>query len=160
MRRDTKKKSKTTRKLTQKQNCKTIQNKMIGQLINAKEYSLKPKATIQQTGKTGFNTDAIEQLKIDETKAVVLAPDTQDKNVLYMAVIPADGNEAAFAVRKSGMYFYINTKQLFDRMEFDYLKHTIIFDLVRCAKYDEAIGGDCYKMTARTKQRTAEENDE
>ena len=58
---------------------------MIGEVINAKDYSLKPKATIQQTGKTGFNTDAIEQLKIDENKAVVLAPDTQEKHVLYMA---------------------------------------------------------------------------
>ena len=55
---------------------------MIGEIFNAKDYSLKPKATIQQTGKTGFNADAINQLKIDENKAVVLAPDTQDKKVL------------------------------------------------------------------------------
>ena len=48
---------------------------MIGEIFNAKDYSLKPKATIQQTGKTGFNADAINQLKIDENKAVVLAPD-------------------------------------------------------------------------------------
>ena len=133
---------------------------MIGQLINAKDFSLKPKATIQQTGKTGFNTDAIEQLKIDENKAVVLAPDTQEKNVLYMAVVNAEGNETAFAVRKSGAYFYINTKQLFDHMEIDYQKNTVIFDLARCTKYDDAIGGECYKMTARSKPRTAEENDE
>lgn len=133
---------------------------MIGQLINAKDFSLRPKATIQQTGKTGFNTDAIEQLHIDENKAVILAPDTQERNVLYMAVVKAEGNENAFAVRKSGAYFYINTKQLFDHMEMDYIRHTVIFDLVRCAKYDEAIGGKCYKMTARIKPRTAEENDE
>jgi tRNA(Ile)-lysidine synthase len=63
---------------------------MIGEIFNAKDYSLKPKATIQQTGKTGFNADAINQLKIDENKAVVLAPDTQDKKVLYMAVVEAD----------------------------------------------------------------------
>ncbi len=133
---------------------------MIGEVINAKDYSLKPKATIQQTGKTGFNTDAIDQLKIDETKAVILAPDTQDKKVLYMAVVNADSNDCAFAIRKSGAYFYINTKQLFDHMEYDYIKQTIIFDLVRCDKYDEAIGGECYKMSARFKPRTAEENDE
>lgn len=133
---------------------------MIGEVINAKDYSLKPKATIQQTGKTGFNTDAIEQLKIDENKAVVLAPDTQEKHVLYMAVVDADSNDRAFAVRKSGAYYYINTKQLYDHMEFDYAKNTIIFDLVRCDKYDDAIGGECYKMIARAKPRTAEENDE
>ena len=95
---------------------------MIGEVINAKDYSLKPKATIQQTGKTGFNTDAIEQLKIDENKAVVLAPDMQEKHVLYMAVVDAESNDRAFAVRKSGAYYYINTKQLYDHMEFDYAK--------------------------------------
>ena len=73
---------------------------MIGEIFNAKDYSLKPKATIQQTGKTGFNADAINQLKIDENKAVVLAPDTQDKKVLYMAVVEADNCEHAFPIRK------------------------------------------------------------
>ena len=130
---------------------------MIGQLINAKDYSLKPKATIQQTGKTGFNADAIEQLKIDETKAVVLAPDTADRHVLYMAVVDANANEGAFAVRKSGAYFYINTKQLFDCFEIDYVKNTIIYDLVRFDKGDEILGGECYKMTARSKPRAPED---
>lgn len=133
---------------------------MIGERINAKAYNLKLKATIQQTGKMGFNADAIEQLQINENKAVFLAPDTQEKNVLYMAVVEAEGNDTAFAVRKSGAYFYINTKQLFDQMEFNYAKQTIIFDLSRCAKYDEAIGGECYKMTSRIKPRTVDENDE
>ena len=85
---------------------------MIGEIFNAKDYSLKLKATIQQTGKTGFNADAIEQLKIDENKAIVLAPDIEDKHVLYMAVVEADACDHAFAVRKSGMYYYISTKQL------------------------------------------------
>ena len=77
-----------------------------------------------------------------------------------MAVFEADTNDRAFAVRKSGAYYYINTKQLYDHMEFDYTKNTIIFDLVRCDKYDGAIGGECYKMIARVRTRTAEENDE
>ena len=132
---------------------------MIGQAFNAKDFSLKPKATIQQTGKLGFNTDAISQLEIDENKAVVLAPDTQDKRVLYMALVPAD-NDSAFGIRKSGMYYYINTKQLFDCLDFDYQKHTIIFDIVRFDKYDEQIGGECYKMNARIKLRNEEDNEE
>lgn len=133
---------------------------MIGEIFNAKDFSLKPKATIQQTGKMGFNTDAISQLEIDESKQVVLAPDTQDKRVFYMAVLAGETNENAFAVRKSGVYFYINTKQLFDHLDMDYVKNSIIFDLVRFEKYDEQIGGECYKMIARAKPRTTEEKDE
>ena len=132
---------------------------MIGEIFNAKDYSLKPKATIQQTGKTGFNADALNQLKIDENKAIVLAPDTQDKKMLYMAVVEADNCEHAFPIRKSGAYYYINTKQLYDHMEFDYTNNTIMFDLVRCDKYDDVIGGECYKMIARSHTRTSDENE-
>ena len=133
---------------------------MIGQIFNAKEYALKPKATIQQTGKTGFNSDAIRLLKLDENKAVILAPDTQDKEIFYMAVVDANTNDNAFAVYKSGLYYYIPTKQLFDHLEIDYIKHTNIFDLVRYDKYDDAIGGECYKMVARSKPRAGDDSDE
>ena len=47
-----------------------------------------------------------------------------------------------------------------NNLALDYIKNTIIFDLARCNKYDEAIGGECYKMIARVRTRTAEENDE
>ena len=129
---------------------------MIGQIFNAKEFSLKPKATIQQSGKLGFNRDAIDQLKISEEKGVVLAPDTSDKKVYYMAMVDIQG-EHVFPVRVSGQYFYINTKQLFDKLEVDYANNSCIFDLVRCDKYDEQIGGECYKMTLRMSVRTQED---
>ena len=132
---------------------------MIGTIFNAKEYSLKPKATIQQSGKLGFNRDAIEQLKISDGKGVILAPDTSDKKLFYMALVD-ETCEQAFPVRVSGQYFYINTKQLFDKLEIDYVKYTCIFDLVRCDKYDEVMGGECYKMIGRTNERTQDDNTE
>ena len=132
---------------------------MIGQIFNAKEFSLKPKATIQQSGKLGFNGDAIDQLKISEERGVVLAPDTNDKKVYYIAMVDTL-SEQVFPVRVSGKYFYINTKQLFDKLEVDYPNYSCIFDLVRCDKYDESIGGECYKMTLRMSPRTQDEIEE
>ena len=76
-----------------------------------------------------------------------------------MAII-SDLTEEAFPVRVSGKYFYINTKQLFDKLEVDYPNNSCIFDLVRCDKYDEQIGGECYKMTLRMSPRTQEEIEE
>lgn len=129
---------------------------MIGQIFNAKEFSLKPKATIQQSGKLGFNGDAIEQLQIDASKSIVLAPENGNKEIYYMALV--EGNpEYAFPIRVSGKYFYANTKQLFDKLELPYVEISYIFDLVRCEKYDQEIGGECYKMIARTKPRTQED---
>lgn len=130
---------------------------MIGAIFNAKEYSLKPKATIQQSGKLGFNRDAIDQLKISDGKGVVLAPETSDKKVFYMALVDEPG-EQAFPVRVSGQYFYINTKQLFDKLEIDYAQNTCIFDLIRYDKFDEPIGGECYKMNLRMSERTQDDS--
>jgi len=133
---------------------------MIGTVFNAKEYSLKPKATIQQSGKLGFNRDAIDQLKISEGKGVIIASDSSDKKVYYMALVD-DPGEAAFPIRISGQYYYINTKQLFDKLEIDYAVTSYIFDLIRCDKYDEQIGGECYKMKMRTStSRTQDEIEE
>jgi len=130
---------------------------MIGTLFNAKEYSLKPKATIQQSGKLGFNRDAIDQLKISDGKGVILAPDTGDKKTYYMALVD-EPTQQAFPVRVSGQYFYINTKQLFDKLEIDYTRNSCIFDLIRCDRYDEQIGGECYKMTLRMSVRTQDDD--
>ena len=132
---------------------------MIGTVFNAKEYSLKPNATIQQSGKLGFNRDAIDQLRISDGKGVILAPDTSDKKLFYMALVDNPG-EMAFPVRMSGQYFYINTKQLFDKLELDYVQNSYIFDLVRCGKYDEQIGGECYKMNMRIYARTQDDIEE
>lgn len=132
---------------------------MIGTIFNAQEYSLKPKATIQQSGKLGFNGDAIKQLKISEDNGVIIAQDSSDKKLFYMA-LTSNENETAFPVRKSGPYFYINSKQLFDKLELDYVQKTYIFDLVRCSKFDAEIGGECYKMSMREMPRTQDDKEE
>ena len=128
---------------------------MIGTIFNAKDLTQRLKATIQMTGKLGFTQDTIDQLRINQDKSIVMAPDDENANVLYMCVLETKP-EYAFPILKSGPYFYLNTKQLFDKLERDYQKNVIIFDLSRCEKYDETIGGDCYKMTARVKVRTNE----
>lgn len=128
---------------------------MIGPIFNAKDLTQRLKATIQMTGKLGFTQDTIDQLRINQERSIVMAPDVEDTNILYMCVLDTKP-EFAFPILKSGPYFYLNTKQLFDKLEMDYQKNVIIFDLSRCEKYDEEIGGECYKMTARSKVRTGE----
>ena len=63
-------------------------------------------------------------------------------------------NEDAFPVLKSGNYYYLNTKQLFDTLGYQYRKSTVMFDLARFEEGDAQLGGECYKMIARTKERT------
>ena len=121
---------------------------MIGQIFNAKEFTKKLKVTIQATGKLGFTADTISQLQLTTDCSILIAPDSEDSQVLYMAVLRTI-DESAFAVLKSGSYLYLNTKQLFDRLGIRYAISTIMFDLSRFEDGDAVLGGECYKMTRR-----------
>ena len=126
---------------------------MIGQIFKAKEFTKKLKATIQSTGKLGFTADTISQLQLSAECSILIAPDSESREVLYMAVLRSM-NEDAFPVLKSGNYYYLNTKQLFDTLGYQYRKSTVMFDLARFEEGDAQLGGECYKMIARTKERT------
>ena len=126
---------------------------MIGQIFNAKEFTTKLKVTIQSTGKLGFTADTISQLQLTTDCSVLIAPDSDSKQILYMAVLRTQ-NETAFPVLKSGNYYYLNTKQLFDKLGFSYTTGTVMFDLSRFEEGDSQLGGDCYKMTMREKRKT------
>lgn len=131
---------------------------MLGKIYDGKSCSHRLKATIQQTGKLGFTQDTITEMRLSKETFCRIADDTESKNILYLGVLRQDA-DCTFQVMKSGNYFFLNTKSLFDQLGFDYKNNVIIFDIVRCQEYDTAIGGDCYKMEARTKKRTNGENE-
>ena len=63
---------------------------------------------------------------------------------------PADN---AFPVNKAGDYYYVNTTKLFEKINLDFKKKNCMFDMSRAPEYDEAIGGECYKMQLRATDR-------
>ena len=140
-----------------KYNLFIFQHLMIGQVFNAKEFTKKLKATIQATGKLGFTADIISQLQLTTDCSILIAPDSDDSQVLYMAVLRTI-DETAFAILKSGSYLYLNTKQLFDCLGIQYTKSTVMFDLSRFQEGDSVLGGECYKMTMRTNPKKASDN--
>lgn len=126
---------------------------MIGQIFNAQEFSQKLKATIQRTGKLGFTAETITTLQLSPTSYVRIAPDTDDKNIFYLAVINQQ-IEDGFKVYRSGDYVYLQTKQLFDKIGLDYVKWNIMFDMSRYEDGDSPMGGACYMLNLRKKERT------
>ncbi len=125
---------------------------MIGQIFDAKELTQKLKATVQRTGKLGFTSETLAVLNIKQGTHVRIAEDTESKRVLWLGVLqePADN---AFPVNKAGDYYYVNTTKLFEKIGLDFRKKNCMFDMSRCADYDEAIGGECYKMQLRVTDR-------
>lgn len=125
---------------------------MLGQIFDAKELTQKLKATVQRTGKLGFTAETLEALNIHQGTYIRFAEDTESKRILWMGVLqePADN---AFPVNKAGTYFYLNTIKLFEKIGIDFKKKNCMYDMERAAEYDEAIGGECYKMILRTTDR-------
>jgi len=128
---------------------------MIGQAFNAQEFTQKLKTTIQRTGKLGFTAETMGALKLNDSYYVRIAPDTDDKNIYYMAVI-SHAVEDGFKVCKSGVYVFLQTKQLFDKIGLDYKKWNIMFDMNRYEEGDQIMGGECYTMILRKTERSKE----
>jgi hypothetical protein len=108
--------------------------------FNASELEQKLKCAIHKTGKLGFSESAIKKLGINDQKYIKIASneaDEADKN-LYM-VIAAEKDNEGFKINKAGNYYYLNTKALFDKLNFDYINTSIMFDIIE-------IEGEEYKI--------------
>lgn len=131
---------------------------MIAPKFNAKDYTIKLKATIQKTGKLGFTSDTIEKLRLEQGCSIYLAPDDTNKKIMYMGVV-REVREDAFPLLSSGKYPYLNTTGLFKELKFDFVNKVYIFDLSRFPEGDEAMDGECYRMEMRPKDRTKDDTD-
>ena len=131
---------------------------MIGKRFDAKIYTVRLKATIQSTGKLGFTADTMDQLKLTADCSIYLAPDDENKKIMYMGVL-RERKEDAFPVLSSGKYFYLNTTNLFKALKLDFEHKVYMFDLSRFEEGDDAMEAECYKMDLRWKERTNDDKE-
>jgi hypothetical protein len=123
-------------------------------IIDITQFNKKLKATIQKTGRMGFTSETVEALKLDDNTYAKFAQDDDRADVLYLIILRGE-DANAFKVVKSGEYFYVPTKLMFDAMGYDYRSGFISFDLARMSNLDEEAGGEVYKMTKKEHTRTS-----
>ena len=116
-------------------------------IIDTTQFSVKLKATIQATGKLGFTNETANYLNLQIGQAVNFAKDDETEE-LYL-IIANETTANTLKVCKSGMYYYIQTKLMFEAFGYEYKKKTIIFDLTRKKDLDESLNGKVYKMNKR-----------
>lgn len=131
---------------------------MIAKRFDAQVFTVRLKATIQSTGRLGFTFDTMEMLKLTPECSITIAPDDTNKKILYMGVV-RERRDDAFPVLSAGKYVYLNTRQLFETLGIDFVNYVNFYDLVRFEEGDEAMEGECYKMTLRNRLRTSEDKD-
>lgn len=122
-------------------------------LINAALYATKLKATIQLTGKLGFTKETIDALDLNDQKSIQFAADENDAKKLFMIVHESQIPEA-FRINKAGEYLYLNTKQFFDAIGYNYKDYSIMFDLCRAEEHEKEIpNARIFRMDMRKNKR-------
>lgn len=123
-------------------------------ILSASRFISKLKATVHTSGKLGFSEVTAKELGLfnNEEHFVQFAQDTEDPSVLYLINGTADDGDS-FKVCKSGAYFYINAKLMFDSLGVDYINKTIIYDMIKSSNEE----GDVYRMTKRELPKSKKE---
>lgn len=115
------------------------------------------KCTIQSSGKLGFTEKTISAMNLDENTAFNFYPDKDKKDVFYL-IKTTQEDVNAFPVKKSGKYYYINTRTLFGSLGFDYKNknYTIAFDMIRDLEQEQLYNCEIYKLVKRIISREKE----
>ena len=128
-------------------------------ILSVKQFSSRLKVTIQSSGRLNFTDDTAKILGLIEDSPIKFAIDEDNDNSLYL-VLAADANdEDAFKVRKSGSYYYVPTKTLFDALGIDYVGKSLGYDLIRDQSKDDELGGMAFKMSLKVKNNGAGEDE-
>ena len=128
-------------------------------ILSVKQFSSRLKVTIQSSGRLNFTEDTTKTLGIVENAPVKFALDDENDNTLYLVIASDLDDEDAFKVRKSGSYYYVPTKNLFDALGIEYEGKSLGYDLVRAESRDIELGGMAFKMSQREKSRSGGNDD-
>lgn len=127
-------------------------------VYSAKQYSVKLKCTIQNTGKLGFTSGTAKVLGLTPDSYIKIASDDEQVGVKYLIVCNGP-DEDGFNVDYISGYYSLPTTVLFNELGIDYKNFTIMFDLSREASLDIEAGGTVYKITKRENQKKKKEAD-
>lgn len=116
------------------------------EVLSAKVFARKLKATIQASGRLGFTDATSRFLGLNEKRGIKFATDEVGK--LYLAVCE-ENSQDCFPTKISSGYYYVSTEKFFDFLHIDYRNYVVIFDLIRFDKCDNFFGGEAYKMNQR-----------
>lgn len=126
-------------------------------VFSAKQYSVKMKCTIQNTGKLGFTSGTAKALKLNPDSYIKIAGDDDQQGDVKYLIVCNEPDEDGFKVDYVSGYYSLPTTVLFNELGVDYKKYTIMYDLTREASLDEDACGIVYKMNKRVNPKNKKE---
>ena len=123
-------------------------------VYSARQYSVKLKCTIQNTGKLGFTSGTATVLRLTPESFIKIAGD--ENNNMYL-IVCNEPDEDGFRVDFISGYYSLPTTVLFNELGIDYKGYTVMYDLTREASLDVEAGGTVYKMAKRVNEKKKKE---
>jgi hypothetical protein len=113
------------------------------------------KATVHKTGKLGFTIEAAKKMELTPAAGLSIGINETEANddSLYV-LVQKQAAHNSFKINRSGDYFYVNTKALFDKLKIDYTNHSIYFDITE----EEIDSQKIYKLHKKVKPAKAGKN--
>ncbi|MBR1890014.1 MAG: hypothetical protein IJ816_05245 [Alloprevotella sp.] len=124
-------------------------------ILKPQDFSCKLKATVQSSGKLNFTDATAQELGLEKVRSVKFALDEQ--NNLYIALL-SEKVPDAFLLCRSGRYYYVQARLIFNSLGIDYVNNTVICDLRRYIEADEEMVGKAYKLIIRVKPQKGKED--
>lgn len=128
-------------------------------VYSAKQYSVKLKCTIQNTGKLGFTSGTAKVLNLCPDSYIKIAIDDEHPDYLYL-VVCKEPDEDGFKVDLISGYYSLPTTVLFNELGIDYKGYTVMYDMSREASLDEEARGTVYKMSKRINLKKKKEEED
>lgn len=98
--------------------------------INPTSLDKNLKASIHKSGKMGFTIEAANKMKLSPGKSLSIATNGDDETDNNLYIVVNDKKQVdAFPVLKAGAYYYLTTKELFKKLDIDYEKNSVSFDI-------------------------------
>jgi hypothetical protein len=97
----------------------------------------KAKATIQYSGRLGFNMDAIQLIDLERIKSFLIAQDEDDEEILYL--LPQNDGEGDAKVARAGQYYYLNVGDVFKNLGLKYKEYTIMYEVEKMEHEEKTI---------------------
>ena len=110
------------------------------------------RCAIHLDGRLTFSTLAIHKLDLYRQWSIEVGQDDNDLNNKNLCMfIYETPKEGAFRINGSYPYCYINTRELFDFLKYNYKNRYIFFNIVKVPSCD---GQNFFKLLYRERERT------
>ena len=123
--------------------------------LNANNKKIKYQATIQKSGKLNFNIYSNKLIGFPEKKFFNVALDIETNKFKSIFIVPSiDESDICAKVYKTGNYYFLNLKEIFDMIKLDYKSKAILFEIKKIDYY----AAECFQLTRldiKSKKKTS-----